>query len=170
MKRINIAELLKDCPKGMELDCTMYDNVTLDRVDIDDTYAIRITTKGGFSTRLTRYGQNVYIEDAKCVIFPKGKTTWEGFVLPCKFKDGDIIYTQQVRGFVFIRKVEKNKMFIINMLQWQLQALFMIVPLFAIEIMLKKLDTQPKRKNKNSSKQSKIVVTNGTQKPRLWRS
>lgn len=28
---------------------------------------------------------------AKCVIFPKGKTTWEGFV-PCKFKDGDILF------------------------------------------------------------------------------
>jgi hypothetical protein len=28
---------------------------------------------------------------AKCVIFPKGKTTWKGFVPPCKFKDGDII-------------------------------------------------------------------------------
>ena len=28
---------------------------------------------------------------AKCVIFPKGKTTWKGFVPPCQFKDGDII-------------------------------------------------------------------------------
>lgn len=92
--KINIAELLKDCPKGMELDCTMYDNVTLDRVDIDDTYSIKIDTKCGFSTRLTRYGQNVNIEDAKCVIFPKGKTTWEGFVPPHKFKDGDILSYQ----------------------------------------------------------------------------
>ena len=31
--KINIAELLKDCPSGMELECTMYDNVTLDRVN-----------------------------------------------------------------------------------------------------------------------------------------
>ena len=30
---------------------------------------------------------------SKCVIFPKGKTTWEGFVPPCKFKDGDILTT-----------------------------------------------------------------------------
>lgn len=89
--KINVAELLKDCPEGMELDCTMYDNVTLDRVDIDDTYPIKIATKSGFSTGLTRYGQNIDIEDAKCVIFPKGKTTWEGFVPPCNFKDGDIV-------------------------------------------------------------------------------
>ena len=26
--KINIAELLKDCPQGMELDCTTWDNVT----------------------------------------------------------------------------------------------------------------------------------------------
>jgi hypothetical protein len=29
--------------------------------------------------------------DSKCIIFPKGKTTWEGFVPPCQFKDGDVI-------------------------------------------------------------------------------
>lgn len=32
-KKINVAELLKDCPKGMELDCAMFDNVTLVEVD-----------------------------------------------------------------------------------------------------------------------------------------
>lgn len=106
--KINIAELLKDCPKGMELDCTMYDNVTLDRVDIDDTYSIKITTKSGFSTRLTRYGQNVDIEDAKCVIFPKGKTTWEDFVLPCKFKDGDVVVTGNKYKCVAIFKSAKS--------------------------------------------------------------
>jgi hypothetical protein len=34
---INVAEILKDCPKGMELDCALFNNpVTLDEVvDID---------------------------------------------------------------------------------------------------------------------------------------
>ena len=32
MEKLNIAELLKDCPSGMELDCPMYDNVKLDYV------------------------------------------------------------------------------------------------------------------------------------------
>ena len=27
MEKINVAELLRNCPKGMELDCTMYENV-----------------------------------------------------------------------------------------------------------------------------------------------
>ena len=104
MKKINVAELLKDCPEGMELDCTMYDNVTLDRVDIDDTYSIKIATKSGFSTRLTRYGQNVDIEDAKCVIFPKGKTTWEDFIPPCPFKDGDVVYVESCYEYIIIYK------------------------------------------------------------------
>ena len=32
MEKINIAELLKDCPSGMELDCTMYEDVYFDYV------------------------------------------------------------------------------------------------------------------------------------------
>lgn len=96
--KINVAELLKDCPSGMELDCTMYDDVKLDKVWDGKDYSIKIVTKNGFSTMLTKYGQNVSIEEAKCVIFPKGKTTWEGFVPPCQFKDGDIVYTRYSDG------------------------------------------------------------------------
>ena len=100
-KKIDIAEILKDCPRGMELDCTIYDDVTLDSVVFEseyhyentNNYPIKIVTKSGFSTRLTKYGQNVDIEEAKCVIFPKGKTTWEGFV-PCKFKAGDVLVSE----------------------------------------------------------------------------
>jgi hypothetical protein len=32
--RINIAEILKKCPKGMELDCTMFEDVKF--IDIDE--------------------------------------------------------------------------------------------------------------------------------------
>ena len=94
---INIAELLKDCPKGMELDCTMFENVKLEYVDErkrkDIYYPIKVTLEDGFTISFTKYGQYSLTEYAKCVIFPKGKTTWEGFVPPCKFKDGDIVST-----------------------------------------------------------------------------
>lgn len=96
--KIDIAEMLKDCPRGMELDCAIYDGVTLDSVVFESeyhyegksNYPIKIVTKNGFSTRLTKYGQNVDIEEAKCVIFPKGKKTWEGFQRP--FKSGDVVF------------------------------------------------------------------------------
>lgn len=93
--QINIAELLKDCPSGMELDCTMYDSVTLlnvnDREDI--TFPIKVLREDGNYIALTKYGQYTYADFAKCIIFPKGKTTWEEFVPPCKFKDGDVAIT-----------------------------------------------------------------------------
>lgn len=42
MEKINIAEILKDCPSGMELDCTSYDNVSFDKISDDKkaTYPI----------------------------------------------------------------------------------------------------------------------------------
>lgn len=94
--KINIAQLLKNCPQGMELDCTMWDNVTLKGVNIGFSYPIEITypvSEGLFTAELTEYGCWCLAETAKCVIFPKGKTTWEGFIPPCEFKDGDIIFT-----------------------------------------------------------------------------
>ena len=91
--KINIAELLKDCPYGMELDCTMFDNVTF--ICVDNTrkhFPIEILVGGLHTKYLTKegcYHNNTLIQEAKCVIFPKGKTTWEGFQR--HFKDGDIV-------------------------------------------------------------------------------
>lgn len=91
--KINIAEILKNCPKGMELECTMYDKVILDGVENNSILPIRVKREDGYSFTLTKYGQYSHCGYAKCVIFPTGKTTWEGFVPPYKFKDGDIAYT-----------------------------------------------------------------------------
>lgn len=89
-KKINIAELLKDCPKGMELDCTTWENVTFEEVR-NDTIIIVRNNKQPYVDKvaLNKYGRITPYEDEKCRIFPKGKTTWEGFHRP--FKDGDII-------------------------------------------------------------------------------
>lgn len=108
---INIAEILKDCPKGMELDCTMYNGVvTLEQVQPLHTYSIKIRVKCGdesFTNVLTEYGQTSPSPCNKCVIFPKGKTTWEGFQR--LFKDGDVC-TGKVNGnlVIFIYKERIN--------------------------------------------------------------
>ena len=77
----------------MELDCAIFNDVTLYRIDTssENEYPIRIETKNGNFLDLTKYGTYSNVEESKCVIFPKGKTTWEGFVPPCEFKDGDIL-------------------------------------------------------------------------------
>lgn len=92
--KINVAELLKDCPTGMELNCTMYDNVYFDRIDENNAYPIRcyvLHDGGKESISFTSFGTYAINKIAKCVIFPKGKTTWEGFQV--SFKDGDIVAT-----------------------------------------------------------------------------
>ena len=98
MEKINIAELLKDCPKSMELDCIITNNtVTLEGVvGNGSAYPIRVIGKDGFHHMLTCSGGIYDHEDAKCVIFPKGKTTWEGFQRP--FVDGNIL-SYQFAGF-----------------------------------------------------------------------
>ena len=93
MEKINLVELLKDCPEGMELYCIMFEgSVVFEDISEDNEYPIGISTKSGEYTNLTKYGQYLDLEEAKCVIFPKGKTTWEGFQRP--FKDGDILSYQ----------------------------------------------------------------------------
>lgn len=97
--KINIAGLLKDCPKGMALDCLLCNNpIELEGVVGDEaTYPIRAVGKDGFHHVFTAYGASYNHDDAKCVIFPKDKTTWEGFHRP--FKDGDIV-TSVYQGVV----------------------------------------------------------------------
>lgn len=100
--KINIAELLEDCPKGMELNCLIYENVTLVQVKEGYDYPIVIETPNG-QMLLSKYGCFSKNELAKCVIFPKGKTTWEGFQRP--FKDGDVlVHTQNERFIMSIYK------------------------------------------------------------------
>ena len=111
MEKINIAQLLKDCPKGMELDCTMYDNCTYAGIEDVGYIDILINTPSG-RIRLTKEGCYIRHDDnAKCVIFPKGKTSWEGFVPPCNFKDGDIVATEN-GSWIGITEGGKNNRFI----------------------------------------------------------
>ena len=91
---INIVEILKDCPKGMELDCILFNNpVKYDGIDIDDTYPIKILTENDESFYFTKEGYLYNVLNSKCLIFPKGKTTWEGFQR--SFEDGDVVATTE---------------------------------------------------------------------------
>lgn len=106
MEKINIAELLKDCPKGMELDCTIFNSVTFGGIDSGSSYPIeiKIGDKNTVTESLTEFGEWNTNENSKCVIFPKGKTTWEGFVPPCQFKNGDVIYNQCIQAVAIFYK------------------------------------------------------------------
>jgi hypothetical protein len=97
----------------MELDCPMYNKVTLLNVDNnkDIIFPIRILREDGNSITLTKYGQFTDADFAKCVIFPKGKTTWEGFQRP--FMDGDIlVYKHKSNNvkytFIYKRRIDMH--------------------------------------------------------------
>lgn len=101
MEKLNIAELLKDCPKGMELDCAICDDIYFDEVT---PHAIKCFSKNNVYNTIYFNHDGTYIanKNAKCVIFPKGKTTWEGFQRP--FKDGDIISNYRVQSICIFKK------------------------------------------------------------------
>lgn len=92
--KLNIAEILKGCPSGMELDFALCDNAQFKGIEDGSLYPIEIRTPEG-DIALSKYGCCSSSNHSKCVIFPKGKTTWEGFQRP--FKDGDVI-TWEGRG------------------------------------------------------------------------
>lgn len=110
MEKINISELLKYCPTGYPLDCTMYEDVYFDFVDelnIIHCYIQYETHKT--SITFNQHGTPHNDIKSKCVIFPKGKTTWKEFHRP--FEDGDIIYTKHKLGteFVSIFQIEYKR-------------------------------------------------------------
>lgn len=121
MEKINLLEILKDCPSGMELYSPMFDNLYFDYVNEDKEYPIGYPIRCYIqndsyrtSTAFNMYGEYTFNQNSKCVIFPKGKTTWEGFIPPGKFKDGDIVAYQDdeknsVQIFIFKEYITNEK-------------------------------------------------------------
>lgn len=89
MEKINIAELLKDCPKGMELYSPLFGNCNFVKVqDYEDQIMVKLET--GATVTFKSDGRYYDYPNAECILFPsKEKTTWKGFQIP--FKDGDIV-------------------------------------------------------------------------------
>jgi co-chaperonin GroES (HSP10) len=95
----------------MELDCTIYNGkVCFEGFDHNNSaYPIKISINLVNIEHLDIYGQYNTRDYAKCVIYPKGKTTWEGFVPPCKFKEGDIIADEHGNITIYKGEMRHNK-------------------------------------------------------------
>lgn len=90
-KKINIAELLEKCPKGMKLYSPIFGEVYLDRVRPHLSVVVTIDKEQGNSKKEFLYDGR-YAINGECMLFPsKDKDTWEGFIPPKHFKDGDIV-------------------------------------------------------------------------------
>lgn len=89
--KINIAEILKDCPKGMELYSPIYGKVELLKVDSNSEYSIKTVTSIDRPGSFTPYGR-LYenYPSAECLLFPSREMRdWTKF-----FKRGDVVYNK----------------------------------------------------------------------------
>lgn len=104
---MNIAEILRHCPKGTKLYSTIFGEVTLDEVDIHDIYPIVVRRFNHLKTSFDKEGR--YLEDypsAECVLFPsKEQRDWNKFRIP--FKAGGIVMTVDGKTpFIFKEYIE----------------------------------------------------------------
>lgn len=84
---INIAEILKDCPKGTKLYSPLFGNVTLEEVDISIIVPIKVIDSLNSYNCFTKTGLYYNRANAECLLFPSSEMRdWSKF-----FKRGDIL-------------------------------------------------------------------------------
>ena len=95
--KINIAEILRDMPKGTKLYSPIFGDTVLECVDSDDKYPIIVTLFNGSSEKFSPHG--IYfaeIEDAEPALYPSSKMRcWSKF-----FKRGDVLFDDDMETTV----------------------------------------------------------------------
>lgn len=115
MEEINIAEILKDCPKGMKLYSPAYGYVYLKSVDFrkvidgDDYIEIGIKVELGNAVSyiqcFNEYGKIPGSEYSECMLFPsKDQRNWSRFepIVPVSYFIGDY-------GKIWVKKGEDTE-------------------------------------------------------------
>ena len=114
-EKLNLVEILKDCPSGTKLYSTVFGDVEFEHVYISANHPIVIRLKDGTRKSFTAEGKLYIMYDGECTLFPsKNQRDWskfnpkkEGFITPCEFKDGDIVATNSGLQ-VFILQIPKS--------------------------------------------------------------
>lgn len=111
---INVAEKLKDCPKGTELYSPIFGTVYFEGIrDTGRAILIDVTTSCNTEVQFYSDGKfNTYYSESEVTLFPsKGQRDWSKFQRP--FKDGDIVvydnsHRDNLQVFIFKSKKENN--------------------------------------------------------------
>ena len=79
-EKLNLVEILKDCPKGTKLYSTVFGGVKLEEVKENSKYPIMVKPKiGGFES-FTSSGRWMENYDGECILFPsKDQRDWSKF-------------------------------------------------------------------------------------------
>lgn len=84
-KNLDLAEILKDCPKGTKLYSPLCGEVALNSVDEDDIYYPIKANYDGLQLTFTRNGKYHRKFNGECVLFPsKDQRDWSKFKVPVK--------------------------------------------------------------------------------------
>lgn len=106
---MNIAEILKDCPKGTKLYSLIFGDVEFEKIQNNLIY---VKTKGGLIGNFTAEGKFLKrYSNSECLLFPsKDNRDWNTFQRP--FVDGDVVFCDEgIRGTqLFILKEYLNNM------------------------------------------------------------
>lgn len=101
---INIAEILKDCPKGMRLYSPLLGYVALENVDTNSPVSIRVKDSFNSCGYFTKTGLYYDRADGECLLFPSSKMRdWTKF-----FKKGDILHNKDGNVYVIFDDWEDN--------------------------------------------------------------
>jgi hypothetical protein len=85
---INIAEILKDYPKGTKLYSPLFGEVALEEVDTECTALIKIKYNANIYTKFFKTGLYYNYEGAECLLFPSSEMRdWSKFA----WKKGDLL-------------------------------------------------------------------------------
>lgn len=100
--KINIVELLKDCPKGTKLYSPLVGECTLEHIH-GELKKILISTSDGTTLTFNNNGTYFQIGNSECLLFPsKDQRDWSKFQR--HFKDGDILISGlEDNPFIFKR-------------------------------------------------------------------
>ena len=81
-QKLNLCEILKDCPKGTKLYSPIFGEVDFEKIRSDNEYAI-ITKKGSYTATFTEEGFYRTDVDGECLLFPsKDQRDWSKFNAP----------------------------------------------------------------------------------------
>ena len=81
-EKLNLVEILKDCPKGTKLYSTVFGEVELEKIsnDENDKYPIFIRLHDNAIDDVAKDGRYIGIYDGECVLFPsRTQRNWAEF-------------------------------------------------------------------------------------------
>lgn len=108
---MNIAEILRMCPKGTKLYSPVFGEVELAKVDDDEDYPITCITKNGVYRIFTSNGM-IFCDysDAECMLFPsKEQRDWSKFGVSDQVTDQENKHQFKPFDKVLVRDIDENE-------------------------------------------------------------